>query len=116
MFQQSPNDIAAASLRLGGASTVVRRGGITFLFLCAPLLFAGHMIPPRWLNGILPPVTMAFGRWLVVAILLSPFVWLRLRRTAADLGGMRLVWLGILGGALSVAPQYAAATYTSAGP
>jgi drug/metabolite transporter (DMT)-like permease len=115
MLQKSPNDVAVANLRLGGAGTTLRRSVITFLYVCAPLLFAGNMVAARWMNGILPPVTMAFGRWLVVVILLSPFVWLRLRGTVADLGGMRLVRLGILGGALSVAPQYAAATYTSAG-
>jgi drug/metabolite transporter (DMT)-like permease len=92
------------------------RWGVVFLFLCAPLLFAGNMVAARWLSGTVPPVTLATGRWLVAALLLLPVAWPWLRRHG--LGGVppaRLLLLVLLGGVLSVAPQYGAASYTSAG-
>ncbi|MCQ4163002.1 DMT family transporter [Roseomonas sp. GC11] len=95
----------------------MRKSWLSFLlFLCAPLLFALNMVVARWLNGSVPPVTLAFGRWLVAALLLLPVVWPLLRR-----GLLRgaapgvLAALAVLGGVISVAPQYGAATYTSAG-
>ncbi|WBV41897.1 DMT family transporter [Pseudoroseomonas cervicalis] len=86
------------------------------LFLCAPLLFASNMIGARWLSGSVPPVTLAFGRWLVAALLLLPIIWPHLRQGAlkrAPAGLLAL--LVLLGGVISVAPQYGAARYTSAG-
>lgn len=84
------------------------------LFLAAPLCFASNMVGARWLSGAVPPMTLAFGRWAVAALLLLPFVWPQLRQ----LGGaarMPLLLLVLLGGVISVAPQYGAAAYTSAG-
>ncbi len=92
------------------------RWGIVFLFLCAPLLFAGNMLGARWLSGSVPPLTLAAGRWAVAAVLLLPVVWPALWRNG--LGGVprpQLLLLVLLGGVLSVAPQYGAASYTSAG-
>ncbi|EHL97231.1 putative membrane protein [Acetobacteraceae bacterium AT-5844] len=92
------------------------RWGIVFLFLCAPLLFAGNMLGARWLSGSVPPVTLAAGRWAVAALLLLPVVWPALRRDGlGEVPRPRLLLLVLLGGVLSVAPQYGAATYTSAG-
>jgi drug/metabolite transporter (DMT)-like permease len=86
------------------------------LFLCAPLLFAGNMVVARAMSGTLAPATLALGRWTVAAALLLPLVWPCLRRVSLDRATMTtLAWLAVLGGALSVAPQYAAAAYTSAG-
>lgn len=89
---------------------------LVFLFLCAPLLFASNMVAARWLSGLVPPVTLGFGRWLVAALVLLPVVWAPLRRGAlrqAPAGILAL--LALLGGVVSVAPQYGAAAYTSAG-
>lgn len=89
---------------------------LVFLFLCAPLLFASNMVAARWLSGSVPPVTLAFGRWMVAALVLLPVVWVPLRKGAlrqAPAGVLAL--LALLGGVVSVAPQYGAAAYTSAG-
>ncbi|MFC7609642.1 EamA family transporter [Teichococcus aestuarii] len=89
---------------------------LVFLFLCAPLLFASNMVAARWLSGSVPPVTLGFGRWLVAALVLLPVVWAPLRQGAlrqAPPGVLAL--LALLGGVVSVAPQYGAAAYTSAG-
>lgn len=86
------------------------------LFLCAPLLFASNMVAARWLSGSVPPVTLAFGRWAVAALVLLPVVWTPLRQGAlrqAPAGVLAL--LALLGGVVSVAPQYGAAAHTSAG-
>jgi drug/metabolite transporter (DMT)-like permease len=92
------------------------RWGVVFLFLCAPLLFAGNMVGARWLSGTVPPITLATGRWLVAALLLLPVVWPWMRKHGLDgAPKLQLLLLVILGGVLSVAPQYGAATYTSAG-
>lgn len=83
------------------------------LFLLAPLLFAANMVGARWMNGSLPPLTLAFSRWLVAALLLTPLVLRALPQVGAG-EWKALAWMALLGGALSVGPQYAAATYTSA--
>jgi len=86
-------------------------------FLLAPLLFASNMVAARWIGGELPPVTLAFGRWLIAALILLPFVLPALRAHLAVILSRKkdLVLLALLGGVLSVAPQYAAAHFTSAG-
>jgi drug/metabolite transporter (DMT)-like permease len=86
-------------------------------FLLAPLLFASNMVAARWIGGELPPTTLAFGRWLIAALILLPFILPALKAHAAVLRARKadLILLAILGGVLSVAPQYAAARYTSAG-
>jgi drug/metabolite transporter (DMT)-like permease len=104
-------------MRLAFATTDgTGRWSVVFLFLCAPLLFAGNMLGARWLSGSVPPLTLATGRWAVAALLLLPVVLPALRRNG--LGGVplpQLLLLVMLGGVLSVAPQYGAASYTSAG-
>ena len=92
------------------------RWNVVVLFLGAPLLFAGNMLGARWLAGSVPPMTLAAGRWLVAALLLLPVVWPWLRRHG--LGAVppaQLLLLVLLGGVVTVAPQYGAASYTSAG-
>jgi drug/metabolite transporter (DMT)-like permease len=86
-------------------------------FLLAPLLFASNMVAARWMEGELPPVTLAFGRWLIAALILLPFILPALRLHLPTLLGRKkdLILLALLGGVLSVAPQYAAAQFTSAG-
>jgi drug/metabolite transporter (DMT)-like permease len=91
------------------------RGEIVLLFACAPMLFAANMLTARWIAGTVPPLTMSFGRWSVAAVLLSPFARRSFHGSFRELAGARLACLGLLGGALSVAPQYAAAAYLSAG-
>ena len=86
------------------------------LFLCAPLFFASNMVAARWLSGSVPPVTLAFGRWTVAALLLLPVVWPLLRQgVLRTVPAGLLLLLVLLGGVVSVAPQYGAAAYTSAG-
>ena len=85
------------------------------LFLLTPLLFAGNMLVARLVAGDVPPVTLAFLRWSVAALVLLPFAWRGLR---ADLGRIlspRFALLVLTGGVLAVAPLYAAASRTSAG-
>jgi drug/metabolite transporter (DMT)-like permease len=99
-----------ASIEPGG------RWGVVVLFLLAPLLFAGNMLGARWLAGSVPPMTLSAGRWLVAAILLLPVAWPWLRGyRLGRVAPMRLLLLVLLGGVLTVAPQYGAASYTSAG-
>lgn len=97
-------------MKQGNAATVG-------LYLLAPLLFASNMIGARWLAGDVPPVTLAFGRWAIAAIVLLPIVWRYLDDVRAMWRTRKtdLLLLGLLGGVMSVAPQYAAAQYTQAG-
>lgn len=92
------------------------RWAVVVLFLVAPLLFAGNMLGARWLAGTVPPMTLSTGRWLVAALLLLPVAWPWLRRNGlGTVPATRLVLLVLLGGVITVAPQYGAASYTSAG-
>ncbi|OSM95028.1 DMT family transporter [Lonsdalea populi] len=87
------------------------------LFLLAPLLFSGNMVVARWISPEFPPLTLAFARWLIAALVIFPFILSPLRRAAPTLRrrGKDVLLLVLLGGVLSVAPQYAAAHHTSAG-
>jgi drug/metabolite transporter (DMT)-like permease len=92
------------------------RWGVVVLFLVAPLLFAGNMLGARWLAGSVAPMTLSTGRWLVAALLLLPVAWPWLHRHGLfGVPRARLLLLVLLGGVLTVAPQYGAASYTSAG-
>lgn len=98
------------------ASGAGGRWAAVVLFLGAPLLFAGNMLGARWLAGSVPPMTLAAGRWLVAASLLLPVAWPWLRRHGLGaVPPMQLLLLVLLGGVVTVAPQYGAASYTSAG-
>jgi drug/metabolite transporter (DMT)-like permease len=104
-------------MRLPPAATeTASRWSAGLLFLCAPLLFAGNMLGARWLAGTVPPITLAGGRWLVAALLLLPVAWPWLRcHGLKALPSTRLLLPVLLGGVLTVAPQYGAASYTSTG-
>ncbi|MCG7362027.1 DMT family transporter [Roseomonas sp. ACRSG] len=102
-------------LPLAASGASGRRGAVV-LFLGAPLLFAGNVLGARWLAGSVPPMTLAAGRWLVAALLLLPVAWPWLRRHGLGaVPPMQLLLLVLLGGVVTVAPQYGAASYTSAG-
>ncbi|MFD2261452.1 DMT family transporter [Lacibacterium aquatile] len=95
----------------------VMRGMGLAMFCIAPLLFSGNMIIARLVVDDVPPVTLAFGRWLVAALVLAPFAWSELRahwpriRAQAPLLGL----LAFLGAGVAIAPQYMAVHHTSAG-
>jgi drug/metabolite transporter (DMT)-like permease len=53
----------------------------TLLFLVfPPLLWASNAIVGRMAAGAIPPITLNFLRWVVAIMVLSPFVWRRLRQ------------------------------------
>ncbi len=84
------------------------------LFLLTPLLFAGNMLVARLVAGDVPPVTLAFLRWSVAALVLLPFA--RGMRAHLDrILSPRFALLVLTGGVLAVAPLYAATSRTSAG-
>ncbi|KCB27184.1 EamA-like transporter family protein [Bordetella hinzii CA90 BAL1384] len=87
------------------------------LLLLAPALFASNMVAARWAHGAdLPPVFLAFGRWLLAFALLLPWVaraaWRHRRQLLAALPV--LAALALLGMGVAVAPQYIGAQSTSA--
>ncbi|MBK1663839.1 EamA family transporter [Rhodospirillum rubrum] len=103
---------ALGPTRLSGAALMA-----TLLFLGAPLLFAGNMLAARMMQGVLPPFTLASARWALAALVLLPFVRRELfgQRRAVPGRWRALVLPAVLGGALSVGPQYWAAHFTPAG-
>lgn len=90
--------------------------GIIF-FLLAPLLFASNMLVARWINQLIPPLSLAFARWFIAALVLLPFISTTLNNHLETIKRhiKQIALLALLGGALSVAPQYGAAHRTSAG-
>jgi drug/metabolite transporter (DMT)-like permease len=64
---------------------VSRRRLAWFLLLLSPALFGVNMLAARYATFV-PPNALALGRWLLVALLLLPFVWPRLRTNASALG------------------------------
>lgn len=86
------------------------------LFVLVPAMFASNMAIARWFDGRIPPMTLASMRWLIAGVILTIII----RKSWPGVAALRAQWpllavLTLLGGVLSVAPQYAAANYTQAG-
>ena len=87
------------------------------MLLTAPALFASNMVAARWAHDAsLPPVFLAFGRWLLALLILLPLAApaLRTHRRALWRGLPALLPLAVLGMGVAVAPQYIGAQTTSA--
>jgi drug/metabolite transporter (DMT)-like permease len=69
------------------------RSGVLYALL-AVLLWSGNFIIARALHTSVPPVTLAFFRWLCATLLLLPFAWSDLRRQGGALRGRGLHILG----------------------
>lgn len=90
------------------------------LLVLTMLFWAGNMIVGRWIAGQVPPVTLAFLRWLGASVFILPIAWRYIRQ---DYDVIRahlpvLIVLGITGSGLFNTLQYAAlvtTTTTSAG-
>lgn len=86
------------------------------LLLATPALFAANMVAARWAeSAAIPPLFLAFGRWSLAFLIVSPLVagrlWARRRLLAAH--WPRLLLLAGLGMVLTVGPQYVGARHTS---
>lgn len=87
------------------------------MLLAAPALFASNMVAARWAHdAALPPVFLAFGRWLIALLILLPLAAPALLRHRLALwrGLPALLPLAVLGMGVAVAPQYIGAQSTSA--
>jgi drug/metabolite transporter (DMT)-like permease len=88
-----------------------------YLFLTLTMaLWAGNHILGRWAAGVIPPMTLAFLRWSLAALLILPFAW---RAIAADWSIIRqsmprLLLLGFMGSGIYNTLQYIALTDTTA--
>lgn len=90
---------------------------LAYLFLTLTMVFwAGNYTIGRWANGQIPPVTLAFLRWLGASLLILPFAWPALRREWPCIkANVRiLLLLGITGSGLFNTLQYLALTDTTA--
>ncbi|HAP25250.1 MAG TPA: EamA family transporter, partial [Achromobacter sp.] len=70
------------------------------MLFSAPALFASNMVAARWAHDAnLPPVFLAFGRWLIALLILLPFAMpaLRAHRRALWRGLPALLPLAVLG-------------------
>lgn len=87
------------------------------MLFTAPALFASNMVAARWAHEAnLPPVFLAFGRWLIALLILLPIAApvVRKHRKALWRGLPTLLPLSVLGMGVAVAPQYIGAQTTSA--
>jgi drug/metabolite transporter (DMT)-like permease len=88
-----------------------------YLFLILTMaLWAGNHILGRWAHGNIPPMTLAFLRWSLAALLMFPFAY---RSIQADWPVIRRNWprlllLGFLGSGIYNTLQYIALTETTA--
>lgn len=66
------------------AHTAAGRTGLLdrpwLLLMLPPLFWAGNFVLGRAVAGAVPPVALAFWRWVVGALILLPFAWPHLRR------------------------------------
>lgn len=79
------------------------------------LLWAGNHVVGKWANGNIPPMTLAFLRWLGAAIVILPFAWHDLSRDKNVIANHWpiLLVLGTLGSGVYNTLQYLALTHTS---
>ncbi len=79
-------------------------------------IWAGNHVVGRWADGIIPPMTLAFIRWGIAALLILPFAWRDLKSDwsviRANLPFMLL--LSVIGSGLYNTIQYIALTETTA--
>ena len=77
-----------------------RRRQIAWVLLwLTPVMFAANQLAARIAPGIVEPYTLAFGRWLIAALVLLPFAWPQLsaRRAALRREWPDFLVLGALG-------------------
>jgi drug/metabolite transporter (DMT)-like permease len=102
----------------GGASMTAGRPSrlALLLLLFAPLLMSSNMLAARWVEGSVPPVALAFGRWFLTLVFLLPFTARALWRCRAVIGRewRTLAALGALGMGVCGAPVYLAGQTTTA--
>jgi drug/metabolite transporter (DMT)-like permease len=79
-------------------------------------LWAGNHVLGRWANGLIPPMTLSFLRWLAAAVLILPFAWPSIRRdwTVIRANVPILLVLGFMGAGIYNTLQYLALTETTA--
>ena len=79
------------------------------LLVVPPLLWAGNAVVGRMVNGLVPPITLNFLRWMLAFCLLLPFAWTVLRRISPVWPmWRRYALLGLLGVGCYNALQYLA--------
>ncbi|VVE68752.1 multidrug DMT transporter [Pandoraea captiosa] len=90
--------------------------GYLFLCLLAVSIWAGNAIVGKLAAGAIPPGTIAFDRWLIAFLVLTPFVAKRVWQYRATIRTQlpRLALLGLLGMATCQGLAYYAASFTSA--
>jgi drug/metabolite transporter (DMT)-like permease len=93
----------------------IRREALV-LFLATPAMFATNLLVARGLEGAVPPVALAFGRWMLTFLMLAPIGWLPLwrQRRQALAEWPVLLLLGLLGMGFCGAPIYQAGITTTA--
>ena len=79
-------------------------------------LWAGNHILGRWANGLIPPMTLAFLRWSLAAVLILPFAWASIRTDwpVIRANWKRMALLGFMGSGIYNTLQYIALTGTTA--
>jgi drug/metabolite transporter (DMT)-like permease len=88
-----------------------------YLFLILTMaLWAGNHILGRWAHGVIPPMTLAFLRWSLAAVLMFPFAY---HAILSDWPVIRQEWprlllLGFMGSGIYNTLQYIALTDTTA--
>jgi drug/metabolite transporter (DMT)-like permease len=88
-----------------------------YLFLTLTMaLWAGNHILGRWANGLIPPMTLAFLRWSLAAVLVLPFAIPAIRADwpVVKANVPRIVLLGFMGSGIYNTLQYIALTETTA--
>lgn len=112
--ETDPRSLAPPAPRRRGLAAVVDQ---PFLLLMAPPLFwSGNAIVSRAIAGIIPPIGLAFWRWVFAALLALPLAWPYLR---GDWPALRRAWptvllLSVLGISLFNVLSYIAANITTA--
>lgn len=91
-------------------------GNAYLLLVLTALFWAGNTIAGRAMAGTVPPLTLAWLRWMIAAAIILPLAWPHLKR---DWSVIRRHWpilalLGTLGAAIFISLYYTGLTMTTA--
>jgi drug/metabolite transporter (DMT)-like permease len=93
------------------------KASLPYVLLCVPpLCWGGNIVLGRGVTDIIPPVSLAFWRWIVALVILLPFTWKHARQdwSAAMRSWKILLLLSLFGISWFNAMLYAAVRTTTA--
>ncbi|RKS87500.1 threonine/homoserine efflux transporter RhtA [Orbus hercynius] len=101
---------------LSTSSTLKSQLLLLLILVTPPFLWAANFIVGRAVNGIIPPITLSFARWIIATLIILPFAISALKKDARRYYQYRwkILFISILGAAAFNSLTYVGLQYTTA--